>query len=132
MFCINNGYHSYIIFKMDSKVPTVTRRRKPVAMSKSTSSDGMMVRGKKENPKLSKRKKKKPVTRASTPPKSSAALKKSASSPAKVHLPSLKLTSKSEVADINCVSAVLCRWERYARLVSCTAHTTACAIELLI
>ena len=83
---------------MDSKVPTATRRRKPVTMSKSNSSDGMMVRGRKENgAKLSKRKKKKPVTRASTPPKSSAAMKKSASSPAKVHLPSLKLTSEFQL-----------------------------------
>lgn len=77
----------------------VTRRRRAEAIAKSSSCDGMMVKGKKENgAKLAKRKKKKPTIPASaTPSKSSTKMKKSISSPAEVHLPSLKMTSRSIV-----------------------------------
>ena len=76
----------------------VTRRRRAEAIAKSSSCDGMMVKGKKENgAKLAKRKKKKPIMPASTPSKSSTKMKKSISSPAEVHLPSLKMTSRSIV-----------------------------------
>ena len=74
-----------------------TRRRRTAAIAKSSSCDGMMVKGKKEGgAKLAKRKKKKPAApAASTPSKSSVKMKKSISSPAEVHLPSLKMTGNS-------------------------------------
>ena len=69
----------------------VMRKRRTAAISKSSSCDGMMVKGKKDaGAKLAKRKKKKPSTSC----KSSTKMKKSVSSPAEVHLPSLKMTSK--------------------------------------
>lgn len=73
----------------------VMRKRRTAAISKSSSCDGMMVKGKKDaGAKLAKRKKKKPSVPASTSCKSSTKMKKSVSSPAEVHLPSLKMTSK--------------------------------------
>ena len=87
--------------KMDTRGNNKTggvsmRKRRTAAISKSSSCDGMMVKGKKDGgAKLAKRKKKKPSMPASMSCKTSTKMKKSVSSPAEVHLPSLKMTSKS-------------------------------------
>lgn len=91
----------------------VTRRRRTAAVTKSSSCDGMMVKGKKEaGAKLAKRKKKKPPVPASVPSKTSAKMKKSVSSPAEVHLPSLKMTSKGRCSSMIIVKYFVLSWRR--------------------